>query len=99
MRCVEENVRRISDASPERIVFPCGSCLVMFRRNMLFLLPEDHPLRGDAVRVADRCVDYASFLLETGVLSRLPDRPKGEWIGKVGYHDPCHLSGTLGKVV
>jgi len=97
LRCVEENVRRLSDASPERIVFPCGSCLVMFRRNMLFLLPEDHPLRGDAVRVADRCVDYASFLLETGVLSRLPDRPKGEWIGKVGYHDPCHLSGTLGK--
>ncbi len=97
LRCVEENVRRLSDASPERIVFPCGSCLVMFRRNMLFLLPSGHPLHGEAVRVADRCVDYASFLLETDVLSRLPDRPKGEWAGQVGYHDPCHLSGTLGK--
>lgn len=97
VRCVEENVRRLSEASPERIVFPCGSCLLMFRRNMLFLLPEDHPLRGDAVRVADRCVDYASFLLETDVLSRLPGRRGREGRGRIGYHDPCHLSGTLGK--
>jgi len=97
LRCVEENVRRLSDASPERIVFPCGSCLVMFRRNMLSLLPKEHPLYGDAVRVADRCEDYASFLLETGVLSRLPDLPEGERPGRIGYHDPCHLSGTLGK--
>lgn len=97
LRCVEENVRRLSNASAGPIVFPCGSCLVMFRRNMLFLLPRDHPLRGEAVRVADRCVDYASFLLETDVFSRLPAPPKGTWGGRVGYHDPCHLSGTLGK--
>ncbi len=97
LRCVEENVRRLSEASPERIVFPCGSCLLMFRRNMLFLLPEDHPLRGEAVRVANRCVDYASFLLETEAFSRLPDPPKGERRGRVAYHDPCHLSGTLAR--
>jgi len=35
LRSIEENVRRLSDASPERIVFPCGSCLLMFRRNIL----------------------------------------------------------------
>lgn len=97
MRCVEENVRRLSDASPERIVFPCGSCLLMFRRNMLSLLPKGHPLHGEAVRVADRSEDYASFLLETGVVFRLPDPPKGEGAVRIGYHDPCHLSGTLGK--
>jgi glycolate oxidase iron-sulfur subunit len=96
LRCVEENVRRLSAASPERIVFPCGSCLLMFRRNMLSFLPKDHPLRGDATRVADRCQDYASFLLESGVVSRLPDPPKGGKTGQIGYHDPCHLSGTLG---
>ncbi len=97
LRCIEENVRRLSEASPERIVFPCGSCLLMFRRNMLSFLPEDHSLYREAVRVADRCVDYATFLLETGVVSRLPDPPKGEMAGQIGYHDPCHLSGTLGK--
>ncbi len=95
LRCVEENVRRLSGASPERIVFPCGSCLVMFRRNMLFLLREDQPLYADAVRIADRCVDYASFLLETGAASRIPDPPAGWKTGTIGYHDPCHLSGTL----
>ena len=97
LRCVEENIGRLSAASPERIVFPCGSCLLMFRRNVLSFLPKGHPLYGQAVRVADLCEDYASFLLETGVLSRLPDPPKGEKAGRIGYHDPCHLSGTLGK--
>ncbi len=97
LRCIEENVRRLSDASPERIVFPCGSCLLMFRRNMLSFLPKEHPLYGQASRLADLCQDYATFLLETGVVSRLPDPPKGEEAGQIGYHDPCHLSGTLGK--
>jgi glycolate oxidase iron-sulfur subunit len=97
LRCVEENIVRLSAASPERIVFPCGSCLLMFRRNVLSFLPKGHPLYGQAVRVADRCEDYASFLLETGVVSRLPDPPSGEKAGRIGYHDPCHLSGTLGK--
>jgi glycolate oxidase iron-sulfur subunit len=97
LRCVEENIGRLSAASPERIVFPCGSCLLMFRRNVLSFLPKGHPLYGQAVRVADLCEDYASFLLETGVVSRLPDPPKGEKAGRIGYHDPCHLSGTLGK--
>ena len=97
LRCVEENIGRLSAASPERIVFPCGSCLLMFRRNVLSFLPKGHPLYGQAVRVADLCEDYASFLLETGVVSRLPDPPGGEKAGRTGYHDPCHLSGTLGK--
>ena len=97
LRCVEENIVRLSAASPERIVFPCGSCLLMFRRNVLSFLPKGHPLYGQAVRVADLCEDYASFLLETGVVSRLPDPPGGEKAGRTGYHDPCHLSGTLGK--
>jgi glycolate dehydrogenase iron-sulfur subunit len=97
LRCIEENVKRLSDASPERIVFPCGSCLLMFRRNILSLLTKEHPLYADAVRVADRCEDYAGFLLASGVASRLPDPAGRERAGQVGYHDPCHLSGTLGK--
>ncbi len=97
LRCVEENLRRLRAAEPRRIVFPCGSCLLMFRRNAFSLLSETHPLRGDAAWIADRCVDYASFILESGVVSKLPDPPEGERAGEIGYHDPCHLSGTLGK--
>ena len=47
--------------------------------------------------MADLCEDYASFLLASGVASRLPEPAGGERTGQVGYHDPCHLSGTLGK--
>ncbi len=97
LRCVEENVRRLSEASPARIVFPCGSCLLMFRRNILSLLAADHPLRDAAVRLADRCEDYAGYLLASGSVSRLPAPPTGGRNGTIGYHDPCHLSGTLGK--
>jgi len=95
--CVEANLRRLREASPETIVFPCGSCLLMFKRNVFALVREGTPLHDDAVFVSERAVDYASFLLASGVVDRLPDPPEGERAGEIGYHDPCHLSGTLGK--
>jgi glycolate oxidase iron-sulfur subunit len=97
VRCVEENVRRLSAAGPEAIVFPCGSCLLMFRRLVPALLSPDHPLREEAVRLSDICIDYATFLLASGVADRLPGNPGARGEAAVGYHDPCHLSGTLGK--
>ena len=93
----EANVRRLRAAEPGSIVFPCGSCLLMFKRNVFSLIPKGTPLHDDAVFVADRAVDYASFLLSSGVVDRLPDPPEGEKAGEIGYHDPCHLTGTLGK--
>ncbi len=96
LRCVEDNLRALRAAGPGPIVFPCGSCLLMFKRNIFSLLPKTHPLHEDAVAVSNRCVDYAGFILESGVVSRLPDPPAGERAGEIGYHDPCHLSGTLG---
>jgi len=95
MQSVEENIRRLADSGGGKIVFPCGSCLLMFRRNLLLLLGEDHPLREAASLVAARCEDYAGFLLSTGALSRIP--AESRFGGTIGYHDPCHLTGTLGK--
>ncbi|HEY5577831.1 MAG TPA: (Fe-S)-binding protein, partial [Deferrimonas sp.] len=95
--CAEANVRRLRAAEPGAIVFPCGSCLLMFRRNVFSLIPKGAPAYDDAVFVANHAVDYASFLLSSGVLDRIPDPPPGEKVGEIGYHDPCHLSGTLGK--
>ncbi|HEX9849166.1 (Fe-S)-binding protein, partial [Candidatus Deferrimicrobium sp.] len=91
------NVRRLREAEPGAIVFPCGSCLLMFKRNVFSLIPKGAPGYDDAVYVAERAVDYASFLLSSGVLDRIPDPPPGQKVGEIGYHDPCHLSGTLGK--
>lgn len=95
-----EGIRRLA-ARIGPIVFPCGSCLLSFKRNSLILFPEGDPLHGDAVRVADRSVDYASFLLANGIEEKFRAIPRavqsGERPVKVGYHDPCHLTGTLGK--
>lgn len=94
---VTRNISLIRAESPGAVVFPCGSCLTMFRRETLSLIPEGHPLRADAEWVAERSVDYATFILGTRLAARL-DRssPNGEK-GSVGWHDPCHLSGTLGR--
>ncbi len=97
LECVASNLRRLREAAPGTIVFPCGSCLLMFKRNVFALVEEGTPLHEDAVFVADRAVDYAGFLLSSGVLDKLPDPPEAERAGEIGYHDPCHLSGTLGK--
>jgi len=69
----------------------------MFRRNLPSLIPEGHPLHEDAAWVSGRCVDYATFLLESGVASILPAPFADRTDGIIGYHDPCHLSGALGK--
>ncbi len=82
LRCVEANVRALRAADPGRIVFPCGSCLLMFKRNIFSLLPKKHPLHEDAVAVSNRCVDYAGFILEAGVVSRLPDPRRAERPGR-----------------
>jgi len=95
LKSVEGNIRHLSDAGDGKIVFPCGSCLVMFRRNLFHLLGEDHPLRPAAEQVAARCEDYAGYLLSTGIPGRVPGNVR--FAGPIGYHDPCHLSGTLGK--
>ncbi len=96
LKSVTKNIASIRARSPKSVVFPCGSCLTMFRREVLSLIPEGDPLRADADWVSGRCVDYATFILETGLAGRLNPMPVVEK-GSVGWHDPCHLSGTLGR--
>jgi len=93
---IEANLKNMRAAAPETIVFPCGSCLLMFKRNIPALFKEGHPLYEDALFVAERAVDYASFLLDSGIARKLPG-PAALLPGKIGYHDSCHLTGTLGK--
>jgi len=92
--CAAGNLRRIREAAPAAVVFPCGSCLLMFRRNLAILFPEGDPLHEEALFAAERAVDYAEFVAASGLLRRAVPPPA---FCSVGYHDPCHLSGTLGK--
>jgi len=95
--CIETNLKKLREAAPEKIVFPCGSCLLMFKRNIPALLKEGHPLCEEVLFVAGRAVDYASFILDSGVACKLPDPAEVLPPGEIGYHDSCHLTGTLGK--
>ena len=94
---IEANLKSLRAAAPETIVFPCGSCLLMFKRNIPALFPEGSLLHEDALFVAERSIDYASFVLDSGIVCKLPDPAEAERPGEVGYHDSCHLTGALGK--
>jgi glycolate oxidase iron-sulfur subunit len=91
------NVATLLAAAPKAVVFPCGSCLTMFRRDMLNAIPAGHPLRPDVETVASRCVDYATFILDHAPSAALRPIPAVAVPGSIGWHDPCHLSGTLGR--
>ena len=92
---IEANLKSMRAAAPETIVFPCGSCLLMFKRNIPELFKEGHPLYEDALFVAKRSIDYGSFLLDSGVARKFPDPATVSFPGVIGYHDSCHLTGTL----
>ncbi|HEY5996878.1 MAG TPA: (Fe-S)-binding protein [Candidatus Deferrimicrobiaceae bacterium] len=94
---IAKNLACIRSASPKAVVFPCGTCLTMFRREMLSAIPERHPLRADAAWVSERCVDYATFILDSSLPGKLVPPHAKAHRGGIGWHDPCHLSGTLGR--
>ncbi len=96
--CAEANVRRLRAAEPGAIVFPCGSCLLMFKRNVFSLIPKGAPVYDDAVFVANRAVDYASFLLSSGVLDRLPEPPRGKRSARSGTTIRATCRGRWGRV-
>lgn len=97
MKAISKNLVAMRAAAPRSIVFPCGSCLKMFRRDLLNVIPTDHPLRDAAEWVAERCVDYATSILDSPLVRILAPASAAFGAGSVGWHDPCHLSGTLGR--
>jgi Fe-S oxidoreductase len=68
------------------ILAPVPSCVLMFKRELPLLFPDDPDVR----RVAERTFDPFEYLMLRHAEGRLATDFRSS-LGKVAYHVPCHL--------
>lgn len=84
---IESNVASLSKAVRQgyKIVVPSASCSYMIKRDYPRFLPT-----GDSNLVAENTYDLSEYLVKVHERGKL-DLGFSEKIGKVRYHQPCHL--------
>ncbi len=73
-------------ATGHDILAPVPSCVLMFKRELPLLFPDD----ADVRTVADRIFDPFEYLMLRHAAGRLSTEFPAS-LGKVAYHVPCHL--------
>jgi Fe-S oxidoreductase len=73
-------------ASGHDILAPVPSCVLMFKRELPLMFPDDPEVR----RVAQRIYDPFEYLMLRHAEGRLATEFRAS-LGKVAYHVPCHL--------
>jgi len=73
-------------ASGHDILAPVPSCVLMFKRELPLMFPDD----ADVARVAARTFDPFEYLMLRHAEGRLATEFRSP-LGKVAYHVPCHL--------
>jgi L-lactate dehydrogenase complex protein LldE len=85
-------LRSFPDDGP--IVTPSGSCAAMVKHGYPVLFRDEPRMLVRARSVGERIFELSQFLVDVlGVTD-----PKSDFIGKVTYHDSCHLRRGLGVV-
>ncbi len=87
MKKIESNVAVLSQAVREgyKIVVPSASCSYMLKKDYPEFLPGD-----DASLVAENTYDLSEYLMKVHESGKL-DLGFTHDIGKIRYHQPCHL--------
>ncbi len=88
-RKIESNVASLSSAVRQgsKIVVPSASCSYMLKQEYPRFLPTD-----DSRLVAENTYDLSEYLVAVHEKGRL-DLGFSQEIGKIRYHQPCHLKG------
>ena len=79
-------------ADAEAIVTPSGSCAAMVKREYLHLFPAGSPWHQRAAEVAARTFELSQFLVQKMGITDVG----ATFVGKVTWHDSCHLNRALG---
>lgn len=79
-------------AEAEAIVTPSGSCAAMVRHEYPHLFPADSPWHSRAQEIASRTYELSQFLVQRMGVSDVG----AAFVGKVTWHDSCHLNRVLG---
>ncbi|TFG99378.1 MAG: (Fe-S)-binding protein [Calditrichales bacterium] len=84
---------RLFAESNAPVVSPSGSCTAMIR-NYYPVLYEKQPQRSQAVALGKKVFEFSEFLEGEDQIKNL----KGNFKGKVGFHNSCHSYRELGIV-
>lgn len=91
----KKNIELFTRLNKGKIVFPCGSCLYMVKKVYPALL-SGTDFHAKSLSVAERCMDYESFVTD---LENLRAEPSSSYKGeKIAYHRPCHLMSIPGAI-
>jgi len=71
----------------ETIVCPSGSCVNMVRHHYGDLFNADPRLKARAIDIGQRTFEFTEFLVDVLAL----DQVDAQYVGRVTYHDSCHL--------
>ena len=84
----EQNIPALAAlvASGHDILAPVPSCVLMFKRELPLMFPDDPDVR----RVAERAFDPFEYLMLRHAEGKLVTDFRAS-LGKVAYHVPCHL--------
>ena len=84
----EQNIPALAAlvASGHDVLAPVPSCVLMFKRELPSMFPDDPDVR----RVAERTFDPFEYLMLRHAEGRLATDFRAS-LGKVAYHVPCHL--------
>jgi len=86
------NIEALSGQEPDYVVTVCPGCAVMLKKEFLSLTAGEPALHERALHLSGKVRDLSQLLSELG-----PGRGiKAAAVGRVTYHDPCHLRRGLG---
>jgi glycolate oxidase iron-sulfur subunit len=86
---VRRNVSVLSACEADAVVTDCTSCGMMLKTKAALLLPEDDPLKPQALALAAKIWEVTDYLANLGLVSA-PSPVAAKWT----YHLPCHRGWT-----
>ena len=87
----EKNLGVLEKMEADAVVTDCGRCAA-FLKEYPQLLENDSNRQEQARRLSSKVKSFSQFL-QTSLPESMPAKSPGR---KVTYHDPCHLSRSLG---
>ncbi len=92
---MKQNVKAFDDGNFDYLVTPCATCTATIHETWIKMIDSEDPVFREKVKaIADKTMDINAFLVDIVGVKTPSESTAG---GKVvTYHDPCHLSKSLG---
>jgi L-lactate dehydrogenase complex protein LldF len=91
-----DNIKALLETDATYVVSACPTCTVALKHDFLdtFKTLGITDAMGEAQRLSDRTIDFSSLVKKLVDEGRLTFK-EGQHLGKITYHDSCHLKRTL----